>query len=296
MDRLESLNVFVHVVDTGGFAPAGRALRRSPAMVAKHIDALEASLGAQLVRRTTRRLSLTEAGSAYYKRARTILDEFEEANREAAAQQISPQGLLRIALPAAFDAVISPILAEFAAENPNVSLDLLADDRTLDMLEQHLDLAIRGGTLPDSSLIARKLAPLSVIVCASPGYIERRGAPTSLEDLPTHDCIAYTERLSGDVWTFSDPDAGEIKIHFERVRHRANSAEGQRALAMQGLGLILVPEPLVRDDIAHGRLAPVLEERTEAKQWLYAVHPPGRSLPLATRRLIDMLRSRLKSL
>ncbi len=296
MDRLESLNVFVHVVDSGGFAPAGRALRRSPAMVAKHIDALEALLGTQLVRRTTRRLFLTEAGLAYYQRARAILAEFEEANREAAAQQISPKGSLRIALPAAFDAVISPILADFAAENPGVSLDLLADDRTLDMLEQRIDLAIRGGTLPDSSLIARKLAALSVIVCASPDYINRRGAPTSPEDLPEHDCIAYTERLSGDVWTFTDPDADEIKVQFERVRHRANSAEGQRALAMRGLGLIRIPEPLVRDDIAAGRLLRVLERRTEAKRWLYAVYPPGQSLPLATRRLIDMLQSRLTSL
>ena len=296
MDRLESLNVFVHVVDTGGFAPAGRALKRSPAMVAKHIDALEASLGAQLVRRTTRRIALTEAGLAYYRRARTILAEFDEASREAAAQQISPKGLLRIALPAAFDDIISPILADFAAENPGVNLDLLADDRTLDLLGQRIDLAIRGGTLPDSSLIARKLASLSVIVCASPDYIERRGAPTSPKDLPAHDCIAYTERLSGDLWTFTDPDVGEIKVQFERVRHRANSAEGQRALAMRGLGLIRIPEPLVRDDIAHGRLLRVLERQPEAKRWLYAVYPPGQSLPLATRQLIDMLQLRLTSL
>lgn len=297
MDRLESLEVYVRVIDLGGFAPAARALKRSPTMIAKHIDTLEATLGTRLLNRTTRALSATDVGLAYYDRARAILAEYEAASREAAAQQTSPHGVLRISLPGVFSAVISPVLAQFAAENPAVSLHLQAENRTVDLLDERIDLAIRGGILPNSSLIASKLAPVSVIVCASPAYIARRGAPTTLETLSGHECIAYAERSSGDVWTFVDrQDGTERNIHFPNIRHRANDADGQRALAIEGLGLIRLPEPLVRADIAQGRLVTLLGHVPEATRWLHAVYLPGRTMPLATRRLIEFLKARLTKL
>ncbi len=297
MDRLESLEVYIRVIDLGGFAPAARALKRSPAMIAKHIDTLEASLGTRLLHRSTRALSATDVGLAYYDRARAILAEFEAAHQEAAAQQISPHGVLRIALPGVFSATIGPVLAQFAAENPAISLHLRAENRTVDLLDERIDLAIRGGILPDSSLIAIKLAPISVIVCASPAYVQRRGAPTTLEALSGHDCIAYSERSSGDVWTFVDRrDGTERNIHFPTIRHRANDADGQRALATEGLGLIRLPEPLVRADIAAGRLVTLLSDVPEATRWLHAVYLPGRALPLATRRLIEFLKAHLREI
>ena len=237
---------------------------------------------------------MTDAGRAYLDRARKLLAEFDQANREAAARQTTPAGVLRVTLPSAFDYVISPVLAAFAAENPEVSLDLLISNRALDLLDEHVDVAIRGGILPDSNLMARKLVAMEVLVCASPSYIDRRGAPTSIDDLPDHDCISYTERASGDAWTFVDAAGGTKRVvQFTHIRHRANSAEGQRALALAGLGLVQIPEPLVRADIAEGRLVRLLEHLPEAKRWLQAVYLPGRKLPLATRTLINFLETRL---
>lgn len=295
MDRLSSLSAFVNAVDLGGFAPAARHLRLSPAMIGKHVASLEEQLGARLLHRTTRRLTLTEAGQLFYERATLILRAYEEATRATASFQESPQGLLRITTPIAFAELIGEALGDFARAYPQVRLDVTSDDRLLDLAENRFDLALRAGKLADSSLIARKLAFIPVVVCASPRYIEQHGAPIALEELNRHECIAYEYQRSGENWAFANADgSGEILVPLTNTTYRSNNLSIQRALVLAGHGIAQLPRIAVEEDLAKGTLVPLLEQVPAIERWLSAVYAPGYRVPLAVRALIDFLAKRFE--
>lgn len=295
MDRLSSLTAFVQAVDLGGFAAAARQLRLSPAMVGKHVAFLEAQLGTRLLHRTTRRLTLTDAGRIFYDRAVRILREFEDAVRLTASYQENPEGLLRVTAPVALASRLAPLMADFASTYSKVRLDIICNDRVVDLVEQGFDLAIRVGRLPDSSLIARKLAPAPAIVCASPAYLQRRGIPNGLEDLKHHDCIAYEHQWAGGGWAFSNADrSGEIVVRLPAVAYRTNNLDVQRAMVLAGKGIAQLPLFSVEADIAAGRILPILEDVPTLERWLHAVYPPGRQIPLSLRVLVDFLVERFK--
>ena len=205
MDRLTSLTVFVRVVDTGGFAAAARRLSMSTTMVSNHVQALEDRLGVRLLHRTTRRLSLTEAGKGYYERCTQILAELEEADQTAGAMHSMPRGTLRLYAGTHIIRLVAPVVADYLALYPEVSIDLTIGERMVDIVEEGFDLAIRPTPPPDSSLIVRRLASWRHVLCCAPAYLERHTAPKRPEDLVRHNCLRYALYPFGDEWRFVGP-------------------------------------------------------------------------------------------
>jgi DNA-binding transcriptional LysR family regulator len=253
-DRLTAMEVFARAVRLGGLSAAARELRMSPAMATKHLDALEARLGATLARRTTRRLSLTEAGADFLEKAERILTEIGEAEAEASSRSIAIEGLLRVSAPATFGVLqIAPLAPLFHARHPNVVLELGFSDRYVDLLDERWDMAIRIGRLADSSLIARKLAPMRTVVCAAPAYLARRGTPRLVSDLIAHDCLGYTfaEQAGTSTWSFGRD--GEIKAPV-RGSLRSNNGEALLRASIAGQGLVYGPRYIAARALAEGSL------------------------------------------
>ena len=256
-DRLTGMEVFVRAIRLGGLSAAGRAMGMSPTMAARHLDALEARLGTTLVNRTTRRLALTDAGSAYLDRAERVLAEIAEADADASAQSLAIEGLLRVSAPATFGVMhIAALAADFHRLHPGVTIELGLDDRFVDLLEERWDMAIRIGRLSDSSLIARRLAPVRLAVCASPGYLAERGTPATLADLKGHECLGYTlVTLTGTaVWGFGRN--GEEQIPIRGSLH-ANNGEALVRAAAAGQGLVYGPRFIAADAIRSGELVEI---------------------------------------
>lgn len=254
MDRLKGIEVFVRAIRLGGLSAAARELSMSPAMAAKHLNALEQRLGATLANRTTRRLALTEAGAAYLDKAERVLAELEDADAEAMAQSASVEGLLRVSGPAAFgNAYLVDLVTDFHALYPQVTIELGLNDRVVDLLEERWDVAVRIGRLADSNLVARKLAPVRMCICASPAYLERCGTPVSIDDLPAHDCLGYT--LSGETgttrWGFGADGSRPVAV---RGSLHANNGQVLAKAAVAGMGLVYGPRFFVDCAIADGRL------------------------------------------
>lgn len=254
-----AIKAFVAVVDEGGFAPAARRLGQAASSFTRHVDALEAELGASLLNRSTRRVSLTTAGEVYYAQAVAILAGLEEANRSLRERDGPPRGLLRVSLPTSFARMhVSPFLPRFMAEFPGVELDLLISDEVVNLVERRVDVAVRLGALESSSLIARKLAPHRRIVCASPAYLEQRGTPGTPGELADHACLTFAFADGERRWRFT---MGE-RIEQIRVKGplRANQAEALKEAALAGFGVVMLPTWLVGEDIAQGSLRPVLPQ------------------------------------
>ena len=290
MDRFASMEAFVQVVDQGGFAPAARALRISPAMVGKHIRSLEGRLGSRLLNRTTRSVALTDVGRDLYERCRLILHDVDEAERGAAARQQRPAGVLRVAAPAAFtDVLLAEVFARFVAVFPQIELDADCDDRVIDLVKGGFDVAVRLGRLPDSSLRARRLAPLSIVACGTPDYLQRAGTPRLLSDLAGHRCLGYANNWAGEGWAFSAEGKRDLVVRLSGPAHRSNSAAVLRGLALAGEGLAQLPTFIVGEDLAAGRLVEVLAEHRPRGQWVHAVYPPGRHLPASVRAFVDFM-------
>lgn len=297
MDRFGSMEAFVRVVDAGGFAPAARALRLSPAMVGKHVRSLEARLGSRLLHRTTRSVALTDAGREFYERCRVILREVDEAERGAVARQQHPAGLLRVAAPAVFkDLRLAAAFTGFARAFPEVELEISCDDRVVDLVQGGFDVAVRLGRLPDSSLIARKLAPVHIVVCGAPAYLDRVGTPELLSDLARHRCLGYAYQWSGEGWAFAAEDERDLVVRLSGPAHRSNSAAVLRSLALAGEGLTQLPTFVVGEDLAAGRLVEVLAAHRPRGRWVHVVYPPGRHLPAAVRAFVDFLAGHLAPL
>jgi DNA-binding transcriptional LysR family regulator len=292
MDRLTGMAVFTKVVESSSFAAAARHFRLSPAMVSRHVHALEEQLGAQLLNRTTRRVSPTEVGQAYYQRVRQILADIEEADRLASDLQATPRGLLRITSSQSFGIRhLAPAIADYLALCPGVQMEVTLNDRYLEVIEEGFDLAIRIGHLEDSSLIARRLAPIRVALCASPGYIVQHGAPETPADLAEHNCLIYTYAASQSEWRFVDGAGKEHAVHIAG-RLLANNGDVLRTAALRGQGVALGPTFILGDDMRVGTLVRLLPDYAPPEVGLYAVYPPSRHLSVKVRSFVDFLVTR----
>jgi len=292
LETFSGLGTFVAVVDAGGFSAAAR-LGRSKSAVSKQVSRLEDRLGARLLNRTTRRLALTEVGRAFYERGVRILAEVEEAERAVADLHAEPRGTLRINAPMSFGiGHVAPALPAFLARHPELSVDLVLNDRLVDVIDEGFDLAIRITRLRDSSLIARRLAGFRRVVCAAPAYWKRRGRPAHPEDLAGHDCLIYTYLANPGEWPFDGPD-GRLTLQVTG-RLFANNGDALRQAALEGLGVMMIPAFIVGDDLAAGRLEAVLEDWEEHDLGIWAVYPHSRHLSAKVRAFVDFLAERFR--
>lgn len=284
--------VFVAVIDQGGFAPAARALGMSASAVSRHIQELEQALGAQLLRRTTRRLSLTEAGERYLPSAREILANIRDLHDEIASLHETPRGRLRITASHGFgDYTLSPITARFAAKYPELSLEIDHTNRVVDLVAEGYDAGVRSGHLRDSSLLSRRIAELDFVCCASPKYLAERGAPERPEDLARHDCVHWRWRDGTMTWRFyergaANPPPVEVLV---RGRFLVSGVLAEREGARAGLGVALLPPAQIAEDFAEGRLVPLLENFEPEKEPISIVWPGGGQTPRKLRVFIDFV-------
>jgi DNA-binding transcriptional LysR family regulator len=291
LDRFVGMAVFTKVVESASFAAAARHFDMSPAMVSKHVRTLEERLGVRLLNRTTRHVSATEVGQTYYERCLRILSELQDADRDAGDLQSAPRGLLRVTTSVSYGArVLSAAIADFLTAYPDLSVDLNLHDHYVDLLEERTDLAIRLGQLSDSSLIAKRLTSVDMVLCASPGYLEGNGAPQTPGDLLKHNCLAYTY-AAPRAWTMTDQNGKDEVVRISG-RLSANSGDALLALALKDTGIIYAPDYLVGDDLGEGRLVRLLPAYTMPNIPVHAVYPHGRYLSAKTRTLIDFLAER----
>jgi DNA-binding transcriptional LysR family regulator len=287
MDRMTSMATFVKVVESEGFSAAARALGISPSMATTHVRSLEERLGVRLLNRSTRRVSLTEAGQIYYERCLQILAEVEDADRVAQALQSTPRGTLRLNTSVAIPPFLAPVIAEFVTLYPDVSIKLTMTDRMIDLVEEGFDLAVRNMLIPDSSLIVRRVASYRFVVCGAPSYFATRGVPKQPADLVQHNCLIYSHSAWGNEWRFAGPD-GEQSVPVSG-NLQANSDNALRLAAVHGQGLALAPTFLVADEIKSGRLVPVLSRFLQTEHAINAVYPHRHHLSAKVRSFIDLL-------
>lgn len=259
MDRFAALNMLIAVVEHGGFSPAARRLGLAPSSLTRQLNALEESLGTLLLNRSTRAVTLTEAGQQYYEDARRILEELENADRSASESSGPPSGLLRVSLPAAFGRLhVAPALPLFLRQCPDMRLDIQLSDAVISLVEDRIDVAIRLGSPASENLVARKLASHRRVICASPDYLGEHGVPTQPSELSRHNCLLFDYATATSTWIMSRADKTEKVLVSGNLR--ANGSELLREAAIGGSGLVLMPTWLVGEDIAAGRLLSVLDE------------------------------------
>lgn len=291
MDRLTSLTVFARVVELGGFSVAGRRLNMSSTMVSNHVQALEERLGARLLNRTTRKVSLTEIGRAYYERTSQILAELDDADRIAAALQGTPRGTLRIHANIAMVGFLTPVIAEYLTVNPAVSVDLSVGDRMVDLIEEGYDLAIRTTPPPDSQLIVKRLTPWRHILTCAPAYLAQHPVPRDLADLAHHNCLRYTFYPYGDEWRFEGAAGAPVSVKI-RGNFVSHSAEALRLLALAGQGVFLAPSFVVKDELASGTLVRLLPQYRPVEFAINAIYPHRHNLSVKVRSFIELLGER----
>lgn len=289
MDRLTALTVFRHVVDLGSFAAAARRLGLSPAAVSKNIAELEAHLSVRLLNRTTRRMSLTEAGSVYYNRIARVLDDLDSADGALSAMQQVPRGTLRVSAPATVTLTcLSTRIPEFLERHPEMVLDLRLDDRRVDIVQEGFDMAIRGSdNLEDSSLVARRLMTMTHVLCGSPAYFARAGTPRTPEAVAGHACIQFPLSGHANAWTFRNGERA-VRVPVDG-RYKVTSSLAVRDALRAGFGLSLIPRVYVSEDLEEGRLQPVLEDWAADETMLYAVYPSRSFLVSKVRAFLDFL-------
>lgn len=288
MDYLQAMKTFTAVVEAGSFVGAMDSTGLSKPAVSRHVNELEAHLGTRLLQRTTRKLSLTSEGQDYYQRCKDILAAVQEAEAVAGSSAVQVQGPLRIGAPQTFGVLyLAALWGRFAAQNPQVTLDIVLSDRIVDLVEEGFDLVVRIARLADSSLVSRQLARTRMVLCASPQYLAQHGTPTHPHKLADHDVISYTYWSSGDVWSFLGPK-GEVTAHI-RSRIHANNGDTCRAAALAHQGIILQPDFLIHEDLRTGTLVELMPEFKGAQLGIFAVYPTRKQLPLKVRRLVDFL-------
>lgn len=288
MDTLDGMRTFVAVVSEGAFTRAAERLDMSPQLVSKYVAQLESRLGARLINRSTRRLSITEVGQAYFERCRDVLADIDEMETAVGDAAVAAHGTLRINAPMTFGTKhLSRAIAEYQRGQPEVSVDLTLDDRVVDIISEGYDIAIRIGRLRESSLVARKLAPVRLVVCASPDYLQERGVPDAPNDLEDHECLRYTLAPEPDRWPFREGG----KTHDVRVTGSflANNGDAIRLAALAGRGLALQPTFIVGDDIRAGRLQLVLEDYEVEPMGVYAVYAHRKYLSGKVRTFVEYL-------
>jgi DNA-binding transcriptional LysR family regulator len=275
--------IFSQVVQEGSFSAAARRLGISKASVSREISALERRLGAQLLRRTTRQMSLTEVGEVFHERCKRVLEEAEAAERSVSRLQAAPQGVIRLAVPMSLGHLqIAPRLPRFFARYPEVQVDLDVTDRVIDLVHEKMDLSVRVRRPREGSYVMRKLCPIRALVCASPEYLEARGAPSQPTDLREHDCLGYHGPL--ETWPFSTGESIETRGSL-----RADNADALRRAALAGLGVVYPPPFVVGDDLRAGRLRALLTQHTRVQTNCYAVYPESRHISPKVRAMLDWL-------
>ncbi len=293
MLSLSAVRIFTQVVEAGSFSAAGRGLGLAPSSVSRQIADLEDELGARLFHRTTRRLSLTEAGQVFYARAGKILVDLEEAKLAVAQPGGAPSGVLRLTVPGSLGRLhLVPAIADFQQGHPAVKVGLVVTDRLVDLVEEGFDLAIRVGRQRDSSLVARRIGTSRRLVCAAPSYLAKVGTPQKPADLVRHDCLTFRSHPGANLWRFRGPD-GVREVRASGALF-ANDGETLVSAAVAGLGLVLVPEGLVGPDLRAGRLQEVLTQYRASPDAtpLYALYPHRRHLPAKVRAIVDFLAAR----
>ncbi len=289
MDRLTEMEAFATVVDQGGFTDAAKKMGISKSAVSKHVSSLEARLGARLLNRTTRRVSPTEIGLAYYDRARRVLNDAGEADSLVTSMQSAPSGLLRISVATDFGVNhLSPVLGDFLAEFPEINVNMVLNNRYVELISEGFDMAIRIGELEDSSLRARKFSETTRRMIASPAYIEKYGRPEKIDDLNEHKLLHYSSQSNGAVWKLTAPSGEKRQI---RTAGWLSVNDGQSLLnaAIAGLGIAYLPSFLYSDAMAQGLVEDVIPDLPVETQGIYAVYPPGRFTQPKVRAFIDFL-------
>jgi DNA-binding transcriptional LysR family regulator len=290
MDRLSGMAVFAKVVETESFTAAASSLGMSKSAVSKAISTLEDRLGARLLNRTTRRLALTEIGRAFYERCARVVAEAEEAELAVTRLQEVPRGVLRINAPVSFSILhLGPALADFMSRYEELAVEIDAVDRFVDLIEEGYDVAVRiASSLPDSSLIARRITDNEMVVCASPAYWDRLGRPATPRDLTGHTCFTYAYASNPCEWAFVGREGERLAI---RVGGRLHTNNGDVALdaALAGLGVIRLPRFICGPHLASGELEPVLQEWMPAPNGIFAIYPHNRHLSAKVRVFVDFL-------
>ena len=286
MIEIGAIPVFVAVAENGSFAAAARQLGLTKSAVSKRIGGLETHLGAQLFHRSTRSISLTEAGEIYLAHAVQALGSAKEAEDAVAALQGAPVGHLRVSAPMSFGQLhVAPAIPEFLRLHPGITMELSMDDRFVDLVESGVDLALRAGTLADSALIVRKLAPIHSVIVAAPDYLDRAGAPTHPQDLIGHDCLHYAYSRDPLEWKFIGEE-GETAVRT-KGRFRVNNSEALCTTLIAGLGIGRLPTFIAGSHLAAGRLRRVLPTFMMPEQALYSVFPERRHVPAKVRAFVD---------
>ncbi|MBB89660.1 MAG: LysR family transcriptional regulator [Alphaproteobacteria bacterium] len=291
MDHLTGMAVFAKVVETGTFTGAAQAMGLSKGAVSKQIAKLEDRLGARLLNRTTRRSSLTEVGAAFYERCRRIVAEAEEAELAVTRLHAEPRGTLRVNLPMSFGMIhMADALPDFMAAYPEISLDVTLDDRVVNVVDEGYDVVIRITDLPDSSLIARRIAPFRIATCASSAYWDAHGRPKHPDDLRNHACLLYSYLSNLNEWRYRGPD-GPFAVRVDGPM-RGNNGDLLRAAAVAGLGVVRSPTFIVGCHLVEGRLEQVLAEYEDDDRGIYAVYPHNRHLSAKVRAFVDFMAKR----
>lgn len=291
MDRFEAMRTLIAAIDGGSLSAASRSMGVPLPTVSRRVSDLEAQLGTQLVVRTSRKLILTEAGSAYVAAVRQVIEQLSEAERVASGEYRAPRGELLITAPIMFGKLhIAPLVHEFLGVYPDVTVRLVLADTFVDLIDNHVDIALRIGTMPDSSLIARRVGQVRWVVCASPDYLGRRGVPQTPVDLVEHDCIAFEGLQTYRTWPLGSPPV-PIAI---RPRFSVNTADAVIAGAAAGLGIARMMSYQAAEPLVDGRLRPVLQAYSPEPVPVHLVHAPHALQPLKQRAFMDFVAPRLK--
>jgi DNA-binding transcriptional LysR family regulator len=290
MDHISRVGIFLQVAKHESFAGAARALGMTGPAISKQVQSLEERLGVKLLNRTTRQVSLTEEGQIYYARARTALDDLEEAEQQIQELKANPAGKLKVNAPMSFGTqFLTKPIAKFAENYPDVELDIDFSDRWVDVLGEGYDVVIRIASLEDSTLVARKLAPCPIVLCAADKLLQKVGAPVSINSLSDYPAVVYNRHEQKEVWSYLDGN-GEKQAQVLNRTFAANTAEMQLAACLEGLGVALLPIFSAHDYLASGKLIELFPQyKTYPERGIYAMYPQNRYLSTRTRLFIDWL-------
>lgn len=294
MDRLAAMETFIRVVETGSFSEAARQMHLGQPAISKTIAQLEARLGIQLLLRSTRGLTPTEAGESYYERAKRAIEEADEAEHAARGAGASLSGRLRVSAAPTFASLhIIPHLGEFLARHPGLDMEILLDDERIDLIEEGIDISLRMGDLPDSALTVRKIGQSPRIVVAAPAYIAAQGTPTGPAELAGHQSVVYAKGFGRDTWIFRK-DAAEVLVTM-KGRLRVSAAEGVRSAVLSGIGLAVASEWMFAPELADGRVQMLLSDWSLAPLDLWAAFPAGRGVSAKARAFVAFVEEKLAS-
>lgn len=292
MEDLERMAIFARVVEEKSFSAAARRLNLSKSRVSKHITQLEKSIGSRLLNRTTRALSLTEAGTIFYEHCARIVEELEEAKLAVSLLQSVPRGILRVSVPVAFGRLhVASAFPEFLAAHPDLKIDMDTTDRFVDLAEEGYDVVVRIVGQPPPNVVARKLAPVNRKICATPEYFARHGVPQSPQDLEKHNCLTYTYFNPQDPWRLRGPE-GDISVRASGDL-RVNDDDALSEAVLRGLGIALLPTFIIGKALQTGRLQSVLSDYVPVERHIYAIYLPNRHLSAKVRAFIDFFLERI---